>query len=516
VAKIVIINPKFEVSFWGIEYALELLGVRANVPVAALPLLAALTPNGHEVVLIDENVEPIDLALCASADIVGVTGMSVQRFRMREIIGLLKGRGCFVVVGGPWVTVQEDYFDPLADTIFVGEAETTWPQFLEDFALGRPSRRYEQAERTDMTTVPVPRHDLLKMGRYALGSVQFSRGCPFTCEFCDIIVTFGRRPRLKRVEQIIAELDALWRAYRLETVFIVDDNLIGNKKEIKTVLRAIRDWQRSNGYPLMFLTEASIDLADDADMLELMSGANIRVVFVGVETPNEDSLRETGKLQNLRSGGSIVEKIHRIQNAGMEVWSGQILGFDNDGPDIFERQLAFIDEARIVTAMVGMLSAIPKTPLHARLAKAGRLDLSDEPEGGTNVIPLRLNREELREGYVGVMEQLYRPDAYFDRMRRLYVDGPLGSLEHWPRLRGIRALKRSIVIAAQAGFIAYRLLTRVEDRPLRRIYRGILGQAFRRRSPQMLQILAMKCAMHYHASRLIQDIRTSMRPINTI
>ena len=333
-AKIVIINPKFEVSFWGIEYALELLGVRANVPVAALPLLAALTPDGHEVVLIDENVEPIDLDLCARADIVGVTGMSVQRFRMREIVELLKGRGCFVVVGGPWVTVQEDYLDALADVLFVGEAETTWPRFLEDFALGRPARRYEQAERTDMTTVPVPRHDLLKMQRYALGSVQFSRGCPFTCEFCDIIVTFGRRPRLKRIEQVIAELDALWRVHRLETVFIVDDNLIGNKKEIKTVLRAVQEWQRSNGYPLMFLTEASIDLADDAEMLALLSDGQHPRRFRGRGDAQRGlPARDEASSRTLRRGGSIVEKIHRIQNAGMEVWSGQIVGFDNDDPD---------------------------------------------------------------------------------------------------------------------------------------------------------------------------------------
>ena len=514
-AEIVIINPKFEVSFWGLEYALELLGVGANVPVAALPLLAALTPAGHEVVLVDENVEPIDLDRCARADIVGVTGMSVQRFRMREIIEALKERGCFVVVGGPWVSVEEDYFGELADVVFVGEAETTWPRFLEEWALGRHARRYEQAERTDMTTVPLPRHDLLKMRRFALGSVQFSRGCPFTCEFCDIIVTFGRRPRVKSVGQVLAEIDALWRVHGLETVFIVDDNLIGNKKEIKIVLKALQDWQRSNGYPLTFLTEASIDLADDAEMLALMSLANIRVVFVGVETPNEDSLRETRKLQNLRSGGTIVEKIHRIQDAGLEVWSGQIVGFDNDGPDIFERQCTFLDQARIVTAMVGMLSAIPKTPLHARLAKEGRLDLSDRPQTGTNVIPLRLGREELHQGYLEVMQRLYAPDAYFHRMESLYVDGPLGTLEHWPKLRGVAAVKRGAMVVLQGVFLAVRLQAKVEDRGLRRVYRAILAHAVRRRSPRLFQILALKCAMHYHAARLVEEITTGSRPVNT-
>ncbi len=515
-AHIVIINPKFEASFWGLEYALELLGVSANLPVAALPLLAALTPKEHSVELVDENVEPIDYERCARADIVGITGMSVQRFRMREIAAELKRRGCFVVLGGSWVTVEEDYFDPFADVIFVGEAETTWPQFLAEWTEGRHARRYEQAERTDMSTVPVPRHDLLKIDRYAFGSVQFSRGCPFTCEFCDIIVTFGRRPRIKTSAQIIAELESLWRRHGVETVFIVDDNLIGNKKAMRAVLADVLEWQRANGFPIMFFTEASIDLADDPELIRLMSEANIRVVFIGVETPSEAALKETKKLQNLRKGGTIVEKIYRIQEAGIEVWSGQIVGFDNDESDIFDRQIAFIDEARIVSSSVGMLFAIPKTPLHRRLAEAGRLDPSDRPEGGTNVIPLKLRRSELRDGYVRVMQTIYAPEAYFGRVRRLYLDGPLASLEHWPKRGGFATLKRGAVMVAEAAFIVLRLQTRVDDRALRRVYRAMIGEALKRRSPQLLQILAIKCVMHYHAARLMRDIVTSARPVSTI
>lgn len=208
-ADIVLINPRFEVSFWGLEHAMPYLGKRALFPVAALPLLAALTPSPHTVTLIDENVAAIDFERCAAADIVGLTGMSVQRARMREILVQLKRIGAFTVVGGPWVTLQEDYFGELADTVFIGEAEDTWPQFLIEWADGRPARRYEQRERTDMSRVPAPRFDLLPMKRYAFASVQFSRGCPFTCEFCDIIVTFGRRPRLKTSAQIIGEIEAL-------------------------------------------------------------------------------------------------------------------------------------------------------------------------------------------------------------------------------------------------------------------------------------------------------------------
>jgi radical SAM superfamily enzyme YgiQ (UPF0313 family) len=232
-ADIVLINPKFEASYWGHEHALHLFWKKALMPVAALPLLAALTPPEHTITLMDENVEPIDYERCAKGDIVGMTGMIVQRFRMMEIITELKKRGCFVALGGPWVSVKDDYFDDLADVVFVGEAEDTWPQFLKDWERGEHADRYEQAERTDMTKVPVPRHDLLKMKNYFLGTIQFSRGCPFTCEFCDIIVTFGRKPRLKTKELILAELTALHKAAKVQAAFIVDDNLIGNKRQSK-------------------------------------------------------------------------------------------------------------------------------------------------------------------------------------------------------------------------------------------------------------------------------------------
>src|SRR4029079_19782294 len=328
-ADIVIINPKFEMSFWGLEACLPFLGKRSNMPVAALPLLAALTPPQHRVTLVDENVEAIDFDRCARADIVGVTGMIVQRHRMLEIVRELKQRGAFVVIGGPWISVQEDYFGELADAIFVGEAEETWPRFLADWEAGKAARRYEQAEKTDMTRVPAPRFDLLKMKRYGFASVQFSRGCPFQCEFCDIIVVYGRRPRIKTPQQIIAELESLC-ALKVPLVFIVDDNLIGNKKEIKKVLRHVIAWQQATGYPLNFVTEASLDLADDDELMRLMVEANFTCLFVGIESTNEDALRETKKLQNIRRTGTLLEKVGRIHDARLEVWAGLIVGFDND------------------------------------------------------------------------------------------------------------------------------------------------------------------------------------------
>src|SRR5260370_72884 len=345
-AEIVLMNPRFEMSYWCMARALPLLGKRANLPVAALPLLAALTPGEHHVTLLDENVDDIDYEQLARADIVGVTGMSVQRFRMREILKELKVRGVFTVVGGPWISVQEDYFGDLADVIFVGEAEETWPQFLHDWQHGQHPRRYEQAAKTDMTKVPTPRFDLLKMQHYLFGSVQFSRGCPFQCEFCDIIVTFGRRPRLKTSVQVIAELEAL-RAQKIDIAFIVDDNLIGNKKAIKLLLRDLIAYQQANGYPFGFFTEASLDLAEDAELMQLMVDSNIASVFIGIESPNEKSLQETRKFQNVRPACSLVERVHRIQEAGIEVWCGMILGFDNDDPSIFEAQRRLLKTSHI-------------------------------------------------------------------------------------------------------------------------------------------------------------------------
>jgi radical SAM superfamily enzyme YgiQ (UPF0313 family) len=501
-ADIILINPRFEVSYWGLEHGLPLLGKRGNMPVACLPLLAALTPAGHSVTLIDENIEPIDFERCARADIVGVTGMIVQRPRMRQILAELRRRGVFVVVGGPWATVNEEDFAGMADVIFVGEAEETWPRFLGEWEQGLHQYRYEQAEKTDMSKVPTPRFDLLKMRHYAFGSVQFTRGCPFQCEFCDIIVTFGRRPRIKTIPQIIAELEAMY-AQKMGIVFIVDDNLIGNKKAIKEVLRAVVAWQHKNGYPLVFFTEASIDLADDAELMDLMVEANIIAVFIGIESPNEESLRETKKYQNVRAGGTMLEKVHRIQAAGMEVWCGMIIGFDNDDETIFEAQRKFIQDARIAFSMTGMLMALPKTPLYDRLAGEGRLDLSEPPEFGTNVIPLKIGREELRDGYIRVMNQLYECEPYFDRLEELYLKERLeigrGRARYWKKHPWKRISSQSLWVVQAIGLFL-RLMKGVPEAHLRREYRKRLWRFLKiRRNPALLLFYVIHIAQHYHA-----------------
>jgi radical SAM superfamily enzyme YgiQ (UPF0313 family) len=298
----------------------------------------------------------------------------------------------------------------------------TWPQFLHDWDLGCHKSRYEQQEKTDVTRLPLPRIDLLKTDRYMFGSMQISRGCPFTCEFCDIIVTFGRRPRLKTSEQILAELESFRKAgFRI--VFVVDDNLIGNKKAIKPILSDIVRWQQERGYPLALCTEATLDLAEDEELMQLMGLANFWSVFVGIESPNEASLIETKKLQNVRpKAGTLLERVHRIQSHGLEVWCGMIVGFDHDDRAIFDAIPKFIDDARIGNALIGLLHAIPTTPLHVRLKESGRLnDEEASNRYGTNVVPLLMSREELRDGFVDAMRKAYTLDAYFGRTDALFI-----------------------------------------------------------------------------------------------
>ena len=517
-ADIVLINPRFEMSYWGLEHALPLVGKKCNLPTACLPLLAALTPVGHRVTIIDENVEPIDYDRVARADVVGLTGMTVQRGRMREILRELKARGVFTVVGGPWVSVQEDYFDGLADVIFVGEAEATWPRFLDEWSRGAHRHRYEQTEQTDMTRVPVPRYDLLKVKEYLFGSVQFSRGCPFQCEFCDIIVMFGRRPRLKTSAQVIAELEAMRRQH-LTIAFIVDDNLIGNKAKVKELLRDIAAWQRAAGYPFSFFTEASLNLAEDEELMELMDAANIQVVFIGIESPNEESLRETKKFQNVRKDGSAVDRVRKIQDSGLEVWCGMIVGFDHDDTGIFSAQREFMRQTDIMHAMVGMLSAIPKTPLHARLQAEGRLDLDDRQAFGTNVIPLGMSRDELRDGYVALMRDLYEPEFYFQRLENLYLtrrfDFSRARAGYW-KDHHWRKRKSQSFDGLRAAGLFLRLMATIPDPRLRRIYRREMATMLRRRpDPGVLFICVIKCAMHYHHYTMSRHMVEERGLVNT-
>lgn len=502
-------------------HSLSILDRDAIIPTAALALLAALTPEQHEVRIYDEAVEPIDYDEVARADIVGLTGMIVQRGRMREIARKVKELGKFLAVGGPWITVQEDYLQGLADVIFVGEADHTWPLFLREWVEGSHGSRYEQAERTDMTSLPPQRLDLLKLDRYLQGSLQISRGCPYMCEFCDIIVTFGRQPRVKTADQVIAELDA-WYAAGIRAVFLVDDNIIGNRKALLPILARLAEWQREHGYMVSLHTEASLNLADDEELLDRFVEANIRTVFVGIETPNPAALMETKKFQNVdrreqreRSSQQdaeafLLERIHKIQSKGIKVTCGLIVGFDSDPPDIFDIHRRFLKRSGIMHAMVGLLSAIPKTPLYERLKKAGRLDEKDPPDFGTNVIPSSMSREQLARGFMELMRDAYEPDAYFDRLddlyirRRFYDNAEAVRVPNIPRWLQAKYL---LISWTFTGVLLAKLMRHVEGWPLRLYYLKRLANFIKHRPyPMRIFDYVMESVCHYHFYRFSQNM----------
>ncbi len=317
---------------------------------------------------------------------------------------------------------------------------------------------------------------------------------------------------------MIAELDAIHRS-RIPIVFIVNDNLIGNKKAIKEVLRDVIAWQERHNYPLTFFTEASIDLADDAELMDLMVQGNFIATFIGIESPDEDSLREAKKFQNVRAGGTMLEKVHRIQEAGLEVWCGMIMGFDHDDAGIFDRQIRFIQDARIAFSMSGMLSAIPKTPLHERLATDGRLDTADTCEYGTNVIPLLISREELRDGYVRVLNEIYEPEAYFDRTEALFLqptfDIGVNKRRQW--LTSPRMYLGELLFFFQGIGLFARLMTGISETNLRREYRKRLARFLKvHRRPGLVLLYIFHMAMHYHAYQLARRVANpEMQMINS-
>ena len=420
--KVCLINPRFTPSYWSSDYSLKLYpnSVRCQMVTGALPTIAGLSGMHHHIEIIDENVEELDLKDMERFDVIGVTGMIVQRNRMKEILMSLRDVRAVTAVGGPLVTCDEEDFKELCDVRFIGEAEETWPAFLDDLSSGRNTEeRYVQENRSDMTLIPKPRYDLIQASRYAVATVQFSRGCPYLCEFCDIIVMFGREPRVKKPAQLMAELDDI-RAAGFRLCFIVDDNFIGNKKEAKTLLQEIIIWQKKHGYPLALSTEASMNLADEPEILELMKQANFTRVFIGIETPNAESLKETNKTQNTR-GDALLEKVQRIRNAGLVIVGGFIVGFDHDDETIFESQYRFIQEAGIGLAMLGILAPIPTTPLYHRLSAEGRLELSDKE---CPFIPKLMSRERLKQGCHELLMRLYAPEAFFVRVLSAYHHSP--------------------------------------------------------------------------------------------
>ena len=413
---ILLLYPEFPDTFWSFKHALKFIRKKAASPPLGLLTVAAMLPSAWEKRLVDVNVRKITEKDLGWADYAFISGMVVQRESARSIIARCKEAGLKIVAGGPLFTSEHEQFDQV-DHFVLNEAEVTLAPFLRDLEQGCARRVYATSEFPDIRKTPVPLWELADLKRYASMNIQFSRGCPYDCEFCNITALLGHRPRIKSAGQIRAELDGLYQLGWHGGVFFVDDNFIGNKRRLKNeLLPALIEWQKDKG-GMTFHTEVSIDLADDEDLMRMMVEAGFDAVFIGIETPDEESLAECNKKQN--KNRNLVEDVKRIQRAGMQVQAGFIVGFDHDTPSIFQRQIDFIQKSGIMTAMVGLLQAPAGTRLYERLKREGRLlghMSGDNVDGSTNIIP-KMNMDTLREGYKKILLDIYSPKNYYRRVK---------------------------------------------------------------------------------------------------
>jgi len=457
---VLLVYPRHPDTFWSFQHVLRFVGKRSAFPPLGLLTVAAMLPREWNLRLVDTNVAALCDADLIWADWVMLSGMIVHRESARDIARLAAAWGKPVIAGGPLFTTGSAGFPEIPHFV-IGEAELVIEELVRDMEAGAVKPRYRADAFPDLSTTPVPRWDLIDPRHYVTMPVQFSRGCPFDCEFCDIVAMYGRVPRTKAPARVVAELEALHRAGWRDMVFIVDDNFIGHKKRVRELLQALVEWRESRATPIGFLTEASVNLADEPGLLDLMVRAGFKKVFVGLETPVTESLEECRKVQNGKR--DLVEAVRVIQRSGLQVMGGFIIGFDNDPRDVFRRQFEFVQSAGVVTAMVGLLTALPQTRLYARLAKEGRMiaeTIGDNTSAVLNFIP-RLDRDHLFAGYRELMRSLYAPENYYARIREfLSVWQPRG-----PRLRfafsDARAFARSLWelgIRAPGRFAFWRLL----------------------------------------------------------
>ncbi len=438
-----LVYPKFPDTYWSFKHALSFQGKRAAQPPLGLMTVAAMLPAHWNKRLIDTNVEKLKDSDLDWADVALVSGMHVQQEHLVAIVERCRARSLRTVVGGP-IASSMSAAALKADHVVIGEAEDLISSLARDLETGKGRPVYEAAVRPLMEHSPLPDLSLIKMSRYSTMTVQYSRGCPFNCEFCDIIEIYGRKPRTKAVAQVLAELDQLhglgWRG----SVFVVDDNFIGNKKRAKDLLTAMAEWGQAHETPFRFITEASLNLADDLELMQLMKDAGFTSVFLGIETPDERSLVANHKLQNTRR--DLLQSIERIQQYGIEVMGGFILGFDTDREDVFDRMVEFIQKSGIPVAMVGLLQAMPGTQLFRRLRSEGRiLDAGggDNTDCKLNFLP-RMDPLRLMEGYRSVMKRIYSCDAYYERVR-LLLDRCRPAKRTRAGMADLRALAHSIV-----------------------------------------------------------------------
>src|SRR5712664_45193 len=485
--KVLLVYPEFPDTYWSFRHALSFIGKRSAFPPLGLLTVSAMLPASWERRVVDMNVRSLKSSDIEWADMVFATAMLIQKDSLRDVVDRCKAKGKRVAIGGPYVTTTMDLVD--ADHVFLGEAETTLHEFIDDLAHGEPKRTYQAAERPPLSITPVPDFHLAELKRYSSMSVQYSRGCPFNCEFCDIIEIYGRVPRTKSNAQMLNELDALRRVGWRGPVFIVDDNFIGNKRNVRKLLPELAEWQERHGHPFELFTEASVNLAEDDALLKDMQRAGFYRVFLGIETPDAASLKEAQKTQNR---GDLVESVKKIQSYGMEVMAGFIVGFDNDPEDIFERQIEFIRESAIPLAMVGILSALPDTQLWRRLEKEGRL-LGESSGNNTNCalnfVP-KMDPARLIAGYQSIMCTIYKSSEYYRRT--------LDSLKRTPQEWAEK--NRMGLFSGAAAFTRITVKLGVLDRERKEFWR-YFAQAIVKHHDRMAEFLRL-AAMGYHFRKL--------------
>jgi radical SAM superfamily enzyme YgiQ (UPF0313 family) len=418
--KILMVYPDYENTFWGFKRIMRLLGKKAAYPPLGLLTVSTMLPSHWDKRLIDMNTDNLEEKDIKWADYLFISAMIVQKNTAKKVISLAKKLNKPVVAGGPLFTTGYEDF-PEVDHLVLGEVEESIHEVIEDLENGKMKRLYKNERFPDMSKTPIPDWSLIKPNYYNSMCIQFSRGCPFNCEFCDVVQLNGRIPRFKTVDQILAELEALYNIGWRGGIFFVDDNFIGNKNKVKKfLLPAIIKWQKDRKYPFSFNTQVSINLSDDKKLINLLTEAGFTTVFVGIETPDDDSLAECGKIQNRNR--DLLSSVKTIQNSGLEVQGGFIVGFDSDKPSIFQSQIDFIQKSGIVTAMVGLLTALPKTRLCKRLKETNRL--IKKPSGNNmginslNFIP-KMDKDILIKGYEKVISTIYAPKEYYERIKIL-------------------------------------------------------------------------------------------------
>jgi len=446
--KILLVYPQCPDSFWSFKHALKFISKKAAVPPLGLITVSAMLPSTWQKKLVDMNISTLRTSDIQWADYVFISAMNIQKESVNNVIADCKKLNKKIVAGGPLFTQEYSNY-PQIDHLILNEAEITMPLFLNDLRAGQPRRLYKTSEYADVSQTPVPDYHLLVRKKYAFMNIQISRGCPFSCDFCEITSLLGHKVRMKNSSQVIKELETLYNLNWRGSVFIVDDNFIGNKKEVKNnLLQDMKNWMQTHKFPFTFNTETSINLADDEELMSLMVKTGFNSTFIGIETPEEESLHDCNKVQN--KNRDMIESVNKIQKAGMQVSGGFIVGFDSDTPDVFQRQIDFIQKSGIVSAMVGLLNAPKNTRLYERLEAENRLITETTTGNNTdlsmNFIP-KMNYTELLKGYRSIIHNIYTTKPYYKRIRQMLINyNPLNNRQTTINFTLLRAFFKSVFI----------------------------------------------------------------------